>query len=178
MKLDLKRTDFNVKKTISVFETTLDIPELNNAIINIIDSVGDVQNNGTNVKGQMTEWNMLRYSEFNTLGEIFKNVVVNISQVAYDYPFNPAIDQIWGIKYKSEDETLEHNHFPSHFACVYYVSVPENAPGLYFPEANIERAVKTGSLIFFEGSTLHSVKKRQFNGFRYAVAANISHVNL
>ena len=142
-------------------------------IIKIIDDYGDRQNHKTNVKAQMTEWQMWHEFGFKELANIVLNLSKEISIIKYNKSIEPVLVDIWGMKYKSEDFALLHDHWPSLWSFVYYVNSPEGAPGLFFPEIEKEIKIEPGFLIFFEGHVKHSVKSTKFKDFRYVVSGNI-----
>jgi len=154
-------------------EAIINNPEMDKNIIKIINEQGDRQKSLTNVKAQMTEWKLTNLDGFKDLCEIIKELSIKASLAKYNKKINPYISDIWGIKYKSFDYTVSHHHFPATWACVYYINPPKDSPGLYFPEENKEIEIHHGKLIMFEGDVYHEVKKKQFEGFRYVVSANI-----
>ncbi len=154
-------------------EAIINNPEMDKNIIKIINEQGDRQKSLTNVKAQMTEWKLTNLDGFKDLCEIIKDLSIQASEIKYKRKIKPHIVSIWGMKYKSLDYALPHDHFPSTWSCVYYINPPKNSPGLYFPEENKEIEICHGKLIIFEGNVLHEVKKQEFEGFRYVVSANI-----
>lgn len=160
-----------------ILEATINNPEMDKNIIKIIDEQGDKQKMLTNVKAQMTEWNVGNKDGFKELVDIIKNLSIKASEIKYKTTINPYIKSIWGMKYKSFDYALPHDHFPATWACVYYINPPKDSPGLYFPEENKEIEIHHGKLIIFEGNVLHEVKTKQFEGFRYVVSANINDIS-
>jgi hypothetical protein len=160
-----------------LLEATINNPSMDKNIIRIINEQGDRQKLLTNVKAQMTEWNILNENGFKELGDIVKNLSIQASEIKYNRKIVPFITCIWGAKYKSLDYAISHDHFPATWSCVYYINPPKNAPGLYFPEENKEIEIYHGKLIMFEGNVLHEVKKQEFDGFRYVVAANINDIS-
>lgn len=94
---------------------------MNNSIVEQIDLQGDRQKYRTNVKAQMTDWNMIDKPGFNSLVNIICNSVKEISMTKYNIPFNPIINDIWGINYKKNDTTLERRSLAIYiFMCVLY----------------------------------------------------------
>lgn len=160
-----------------LLETTINNPEMDKNIIRIINEQGDRQKLLTNVKAQMTEWNLLNEDGFKELGNIVKDLSIQASEIKYKTNIKPFITAMWGIKYKSLDYAILHDHFPATWSCVYYINPPKNSPGLYFPEENKEIDIHHGKLIMFEGNVLHEVKKQEFEGFRYVVSANINDIS-
>jgi hypothetical protein len=171
--IELKKNEIISNSTITTFETILEDEKMNKDIIETIDKQGDRQNYKTNVKAQMTEWNMKEQQGFKQLSFTILQIVTEISLHKYNIKINPFINDMWGLKYKSNDLTISHDHWPALWSCVYYINPPLNSPGLFFTEANIEKSVQHGLLIFFEGHVKHEVKQSKYEGYRYVVSANI-----
>lgn len=173
--LQIQRKDLPSNTILTTFEVIIDDEKMNKKIVKIIDQQGDRQNHTTNVKAQMTSWKMMDQPGFKELAEIIKNVAFEVSKEKYSFIMNPTITDMWGLKYKSEEIAEPHDHYPSNWSCAYYINPPQNAPGLYFPEANTEIKPVNGLLILFEGNVKHSVRPAKFEGFRYVVSANLYH---
>ena len=109
---------------------------------------------------------------FKNLLTITDSIVKDIQHHHFGLKIPLYLKEIWGTKYKSNDETIEHNHYPSSWSFVYYPNEVEGAPGLTFGEAGVERTIKKGMLLFFHSMLKHSVRKQEFKGFRYCVAGN------
>ena len=164
-----------LKSYLTVWESKLDIPKINNKIKKVIDKQGDKQNHRSNVKAQMTLWHMQNEDGFKELSAILIDCVEKISKIRYKMDTKFKIDTMWGMKYKSEETAVGHNHWPATWSCVYYLNAPEGASGLLFNEVGdqgVERKIEEGLLIFFPGDLVHSVRPSKFKGYRYAVSAN------
>ena len=66
---DLKRKDLPLKGYLTIFETKIDEPQMDKDIIKEINKQGDKQNRQTNVKCQMTQWDMHEKPGFKLLSE-------------------------------------------------------------------------------------------------------------
>ena len=179
--IEIKRKDLPLKGFITTFECILDEPKINKDIKKIIDKYGDRQNHKTNVKAQMTEWKMWHEPGFKRLADIVLDISRKISVAKYNRPINPMLDNLWGMKYKSEEVAIAHDHWPAIWSFVYYLNAPKDAPGLFFPEMGEqggERKIEPGLLIFFEGHIKHSVRPAKFKGYRYVVSGNIKENNV
>ena len=178
--IEIKRKDLPLKGFITTFECILDEPKINKDIKKIIDKYGDRQNHKTNVKAQMTEWKMWHEPGFKRLADIVLDISRKISVAKYNRPINPMLDNLWGMKYKSEEVAVAHDHWPAIWSFVYYLNAPKDAPGLFFSEMGEqggERKIEPGLLIFFEGHIKHSVRPAKFKGYRYVVSGNIKEKN-
>ena len=129
----------------------------------------------------MTEWKMWHEPGFKRLADIVLDISRKISVAKYNRPINPMLDNLWGMKYKSEEVAVTHDHWPAIWSFVYYLNAPKDAPGLFFPEMGEqggERKIEPGLLIFFEGHIKHSVRPAKFKGYRYVVSGNIKENNV
>jgi hypothetical protein len=171
--LEIKEKKLNSNITFSIFETIISDEKMNQDIIKVIDKQGNKQNYSTNVKAQMTEWNMINEPGFDNLSKTISDLSIYASKKKYNVKIKPVVHNIWGIKYKSEEIALTHDHWPALWSCVYYINPPKNAPGLLFTEANVERQLENGLLIMFEGHIKHEVRKIKYTDYRYVVSANV-----
>ena len=160
-----------------MFECKLDNPEMNKQIKKVIDKQGDRQNHKTNVKAQMTECKMWNEPGFKELSMIAIQIAQKISLEKYNLKVNLFLNELWGMKYKSEEVALQHDHWPAVWSFVYYLNAPEDAPGLFFPEAEeqgVERKLEEGLLVMFEGNVKHAVRPAKFEGYRYVGSGNLN----
>ena len=173
---NIQRKDLPLKSFMTCFECKLNDPKMDKDIIKSINKQGDRQNYKTNVQAQMTEWLMSNEPGFDKLSNIVLNIGENISHLKYNRTTKLVLDNIWGMKYKSEETTITHDHWPSLWSFVYYVNEPKDAPGLFFPEMGDqggERKIEKGLLVFFEGHVKHAVRPKKHKGYRYVVSGNM-----
>ena len=84
---------------------------------------------------------------------------------------------MWGMRYKSGEQAIMHDHWPALWSFAYYLNAPEGAPGLFFKEMGAQggmRKLEPGLLIMFPGYVQHGVQPQKFKGYRYVVSANVS----
>ena len=175
--IELQRKDMPLKGTITTFECKLNDPKMDKELIKTIDEYGDRQNHSSNVKAQMTEWKMWHEPSFKKIADISLNIANQISPSLYNRSIGLQLETLWGMKYKSGESAIEHDHWPSIWSFVYYINAPKNASGLFFPEMGEqggERKLEKGLMIFFQGHIKHSVRPSKFKGSRYCVSGNIS----
>tara|TARA_B100001113_G_C20950483_1_gene552910 strand:+ start:89 stop:631 length:543 start_codon:yes stop_codon:yes gene_type:complete len=174
---NIQRKDMPLKGWITTYETIINDPEMDKEIKKIIDKQGDRQNKQTNVKAQMTEWNMKDQPGFKKLGNIAINIAKKATIDKYlrdDYDFK--IFNIWGMKYKSGDQAMPHDHWPALWSFAYYLNAPKDAPGLFFPnmgEQGGERKLEKGLFVMFDGYIKHAVRPAEYKGYRYVVSGNL-----
>jgi len=154
------------------YEVMIDNEKMNKKIIDQIDKSGDRQKRESNVKADMTDWDMRKKPGFKELIKITDKVVVDVQKKHFNVNTKLILDDVWGTKYKSNEETIEHDHYPAAWSFVYYPNATKGAPGLTFREANVERTIVKGLLMFFLGNVRHSVQKKEYEGYRYCVAGN------
>ena len=165
-----------LKGWIITYETMIKDPKMDKQIKKIIDGQGDRQNNKSNVQAQMTEWVMQDEPGFKKLADIVKTMAIECSLKQYNRRIIPEISDMWGMKYKSNDYTFTHDHWPALWSFAYYLNAPKGAPGLFFPhmgEQGGERKLEPGLLIMFPGHIQHAVRKVIYRGYRYVVSANV-----
>ena len=165
-----------LKGWIITYETMIKDPKMDKQIKKIIDGQGDRQNNKSNVQAQMTEWVMQDEPGFKKLADIVKTMAIECSLKQYNRRIIPEISDMWGMKYKSNDYTFTHDHWPALWSFAYYLNAPKDAPGLFFPqmgEQGGERKLEPGLLIMFQGHIQHAVRKVIYRGYRYVVSANV-----
>lgn len=171
---------------LEVYTCDLNLGSLNKVYIDIINLEGDKQHRSTNIKADMTDWNLNnKYKEFEPLAKVFSDIYKHILQISHpqwyeniqiyhghDYRFK-NID-IWGAKYKSREKTIPHSHMPSTISMCLYLKVPKGCPGLTFNDLSKTISVKENQMIIFPGTIVHSVKSKKFRGNRYVLAANLN----
>ena len=172
----IQKKDLPLKSFLTTFEMKLDEPKMDKDIIKVINKCGDKQNHKTNVKAQMSKWQMWDEPGFKLLKNYIMDMAIKISKQQYNTSLDPFFKDMWGMKYKSEEYAIPHDHWPAVWSCAYYVNAPKEAPGLFFPEMGEqggERQLEQGLLIMFPGHTKHGVRPKKFKGNRYVVSANI-----
>ena len=147
------------------------LEHLNNDLTKIIKLVGDIQNQKTNVKADMTDWFMHRkYQIFNFVGDI----AIKLAQEASPYEGQFELYDIWGVVYKRDNFTKPHDHWPHPWSFSYYVKsdgttpimFPETFPGYLYP--------KTNDMVLFPGIIRHSVPFHKSDEERIIVSGNIN----
>ena len=132
--LDIKRKDMPLKSWITTYETKIDDPKMDKQIKKIIDKQGDRQKHNSNVKAQMTEWHMHNELGFKKLVDISIDIAKRVSLNKYNRNIDFKLNNLWGMKYRSEETTISHDHWPALWSFVYFLNAPKAAPGLFFPE--------------------------------------------
>ena len=176
---NIQRKDMPLKGLLTTYEIRIDDPIMDKEIKKVIDKKGDRQNHKTNVKAQMTEWKMWNEPGFKQLADIAINLAKKASTDKHMREVNLRLSNLWGMKYKSGEEAIPHDHWPALWSFAYYLNAPKDAPGLFFPdlgEQGGERKLEKGLLVMFEGYIRHAVRKSKFKGYRYVVSGNLYEV--
>ena len=143
---------------------------LNNNLTKIIKLVGDIQNQKTNVKADMTDWFMHRkYQIFNFVGDI----AIKLAQEASPYEGQFELYDIWGVVYKRDNFTKPHDHWPHPWSFSYYVKSDGTTP-IMFPEGPCYLYPKTNDMVLFPGIIQHSVPFHESDEERIIVSGNIN----
>ena len=170
------RKDLPLQSTMTFFETHVKDKKMDDQIKKHIDK-GDKINHKSNVKADMTEWIMQHKTGFKDLAKVILEMSVEGSKLRYNRKINPYITNMWGMRYKSGEQAIMHDHWPALWSFVYYLNAPEGAPGLFFKEMGAQggmRKLESGLLMMFPGYILHGVQPQNFKGYRYVVSANVS----
>lgn len=155
-----------------IYTCIIDDEEMNRQIVSVIDEIGDVQGNTTNVKAQMTEWKMADKPGFIKLSYIFREIAKEISFNDHKRTYGMRVKDMWGMKYKSGDYANLHDHWPALWSMTYYINPPENGPNIVFPTSKYQIKPVNGLMCIFPAYVKHEVEKKEFEGFRYVVSAN------
>ena len=165
--------NFKTIKPDSIFTSILIDPEMVKDIENEIETMGDKQDHKTNVKAQMTEWNMQDRPGFDKLKERIVEMVEFISKKYYNRQLKTRISDMWGMSYGKGDHAIVHDHWPALWSGVYYTSVPKNSGELYFPQLKQSIMPKDNQMLIFNGATRHGVKENLSDEKRVCVSFNL-----
>ena len=150
----------------------------NDLFVEQILSRGDQQERKTNVKAQMTEWNVREPEWYNLCKDIIDNHIFYLSG---EIDVRWKIVNIWGASYEKGDWTNYHAHRPCTFSFCYYpkADIRDSSP-LIFPDMQGEKkgywySVKprTGQLVIFPAYLTHGVPFQKENRGRIVIAGNI-----
>ena len=137
-----------------VIRRTLSLQHTHQEMSEIIRSHSHEEERKSNVKACMTNYFLHR-----------QHTIVNDVCFTFD---------CWGAIYRKNDFTLPHTHGPALWSWVYYISIPNNAPPLYFDEAKFKVYPKSDEIILFPGHVRHEVPKAEnMTEERIVLAGNI-----
>jgi len=136
---------------------------------------GDKHNKKTNVKANMTDWNMSQHENWRELGlNIVKDGVLRLSPtIVTKQRVNWGITQIWGNLYNCGDFSVDHHHIPSVWSFVYYVRVPYGSSGLIFPDLDYIVNPSEGDFVLFPSHLMHGVRSNLSKEARISISGNI-----
>ena len=124
----------------------------------------------SNVRAWRSHWFTHKITKvFDPLVKIMVSAVDYVADAYYNEPdakfetFN-----FWVMDYDDGDETMEHNHFPSEFSCVYYVDCEEGCSPLIIEGETIQP--ENGLLVIFPAHLDHKVPANK--GRRMAASGN------
>lgn len=145
--------------------------KVNNEIINILNEQGDKKESQTNVKAQMSDWNMLSYHPFNVVAERAQEVVREWYATRAGVILHTKITACWGAVYRKGDYTINHAHLPDSYSFVYYPKAEEGCSPLILQGYSYQP--RTGYGLIFPSWVEHFVPKSFADDDRVVVAGNM-----
>lgn len=148
-----------------------DIP--NGTIEKIIHAEGDVQNNNTNLKCDMTSWKF--HTEYEVIGVLAKFITEIIND---QDPYNWILGDCWGAVYRKGNAANMHSHYPYGKSFIYYVKALDGSSPLVFDNTYYRDQVysinpKTGMLVTFPSDCEHSVPASTSDEERTIISGNL-----
>ena len=141
-------------------------------LTNIIRNQGDRQNHETNVKANMTTWDMYKNESFKLIIDF---AIDTLKQEVQPYPTGETYcTDAWGIIYKTGDKTNPHAHWPSLWSFTYYVDACSECSPLMLLGAKGNIKPNTGLIFIFPATVSHYVPEQKCKHDRIVIAGNIS----
>ena len=144
---------------------------INKLIIDVLQEQGDRKQSSTNVKAQMSEWNMLEYEPFKVVADRAQEVVREWYHTRAGIILNTNVTACWGAVYRKGDYTINHAHLPDSYSFVYYPKAEENCAPLVIQGYSYQP--KTGYGLIFPSWADHFVPKTFLDDDRVVVAGNM-----
>jgi hypothetical protein len=144
--------------------------QINKKISDFVKSFGDRQFKLTNVKANMTDWN-IDSPEISILKRWIMNVFsseFNLMTERYDF----FIADFWGNHYQKGDFTIFHDHVPATHSFCYFVKCSKNSSPFIFKHSNFKVNAEEGKLVIFPSYLKHYVPKEK-DGDRVTLSGNI-----
>ena len=142
-----------------VIRRTLGFQNYHEQMSDIIRSHKHEEERKSNVKAYMT--NYFLHKQHSIINDV-ANKAIGIIQSIQVKDQKGNLDKFftfdcWGAIYSVDDYTIPHTHGPAFCSWVYYIQVPNNAPPLYFNEADLRIHPKPDEIILFPGHVRHEV---------------------
>lgn len=173
----METNSINIQKiniSLPVFTTKLsDCEELNNYLKEVIleEQKKDPNGNESNVKAWHSSWDTHHKSmDYKPIIDLVMSCVEFIAKDFFNCTSKFKLFNFWVMIYEEGEYTVPHTHFPSTFACVYYVDVEEGCSPIVF-ENNLEVYPENGLLVIFPAVLKHEVPPTK--GKRIAISMNI-----
>ena len=168
----------HLKAPIKISTLALGIPQsYKEKCIEEIYRLGDSMNQQTNVKAQMTSYQIWNESH------VFDNLLSNIDNIINNvFPIGiPNIryktGDTWGAVYKEGHYARKHNHQPALLSWVYYLKSKGDTP-LVFDDCDFKVNPMDDALIIFPAYITHSVPKHIGKEDRICLAGNVNWIDL
>ena len=159
-----------------VIRRTLSLQHTHQEMSEIIRSHSHEEERKSNVKACMTNYFLHRqHTIINDVCDSAIDIIKSIQVKDQKGTLNKFFTfDCWGAIYRKNDFTLPHTHGPALWSWVYYISIPNNAPPLYFDEAKFKVYPKSDEIILFPGHVRHEVPKAEnMTEERIVLAGNI-----
>jgi hypothetical protein len=147
-------------QNLSIFSITLDnYQELNQQLKEVIEEHRKLypETNNSNVKAWHSNWES---HKDNPKFKLIVDKVLELCEVVSLEYFNRKIQfecsNMWAIQYEKGEYAVKHSHYPSDFACVYYVDVEPGCSPIIFEE-ELEVFPQNGMLLIFPANLQHEV---------------------
>jgi len=163
-----------VKKELPVFTTILDNhQELNTYLKQVIKEHRQLhpETNESNVKAWHSSW--ITHQEnpkFQPIVDLVLNACEFISSGYFEQKMQFKCFNMWAMEYERGEYAVRHSHYPSDFACAYYVDVEPGCAPIIF-EGTLEVHPENGMLVIFPAILHHEVPPT--NARRTVISANI-----
>ena len=170
---EIYQHNFKTIKPDSIFTSMIVDPQMGEDIEKEIRDMGDKQDHKTNVKAQMTEWNMQDKPGFIKFKEYIYPMIEFISKKYYNRTISPRISDMWGMIYRKGDHAIVHDHWPALWSGVYYLRAPKGSGDLVFPQLKQRIQPKDNLLVIFKGDVRHGVEESKTDEERICVSFNV-----
>lgn len=149
-----------IKKEIPVFTTILDNhQEINRYLLEVIREHRQLhpESNKSNVSAWHTNWMTHKENpKFQPIVDLVLSACEFVSQGYFNCEMQFKCFNMWAMQYEKSDYTKKHSHYPSDFACVYYVDVKPGCSPIIF-EGDLKVYPENGMLVLFPAILHHEV---------------------
>ena len=172
------------KYNVPIFTNILDLEyEDTQKYKNRIYEIGDQMKKKTNVKADMSNYNLHRTDE--SFHPLLKKIIDTIKK---DFPidllvnldvnkkedYHYIVQNFWSAIYKGREFTVRHNHIGAYIGFCYYLQVDEFSSSITFDDINLQIQPENNMLVVFPAYLNHSVVEQKEDGEdRIILAGNI-----
>jgi len=155
-----------------IFIGSIDDGDMDELLVKDIKEQGDRQKHKSNVKAQMTQWYRGKQPGYKILAQRVLSCAIDAMDPNFN---NPVMSDMWGAKYVSGEEAIQHHHYPAALSFCYYITGDKDHPAIHFPGFNRRFEIFPGMLVIFPGWAQHFVPSQKFKNPRYVCAGNMHH---
>lgn len=166
----INETIVNIQVTVPFWEFQVDDLD-NEKLVELILEQGDKKDRKTNVKADMTDWNMTRQPLFKQITDRVEDVVKDWYWTRSGVQLLTNVSACWGAVYRKGDFAVPHAHLPDSYSFVYYPKAEAGCSTLMFKGYNYQP--KTGYGVIFPSYLDHMVKPEESDSIRVVVAGNL-----
>ena len=149
-----------VKKELPVFTTILDnYRELNTYLKQVILEHRQLypKTNESNVKAWHSSWKSHEENpKFQPIVDLVLSACEFVSHGYFEQKMTFKCFNMWAMQYEKGEYSVRHSHYPSDFACVYYVDVEPGCSPIIF-EGDLKVVPENGMLVLFPAMLHHEV---------------------
>jgi hypothetical protein len=166
----INNINLNIQVAVSFWE--FQIEEIDNHdLVKIILEQGDKQNRKSNVKADMTNWNMTSYTPFKQITDQVEDIVKDWYWQNANIQLLTNISACWGVVYRKGDFAVPHEHLPDSYSFVYYPQAEAGCSSLIFNGYTYQP--KTGYGLIFPSYLTHMVNPEMSENIRVVVSGNL-----
>ena len=149
-----------IKKELPVFTTILNNhEELNAYLMDVITEHRRLhpETNKSNVSAWHSSWKTHEENpKFQPIVDLVLSACEFVSQGYFEQKMQFKCFNMWAMQYEKSDYAKRHSHYPSDFACAYYVDVEPGCSPIIF-ESDLKVYPKNGMLVLFPAILHHEV---------------------
>ena len=135
-------------------------------------NAGDCQNRSTNVKADMTQWQIWKETDlFNKFLSEASKEIISLSWVQNNKDF--LFSNVWAAVYRKGDYATIHDHILTYISFVVCLDDGGLSHPLVFSDSNIQVEMITGRIVVFPSYVKHHVPVYYGESPRVVLAGNI-----
>ena len=137
----------------------------------------DEMNKSTNVKGNMTSYSALQ--DVQECADLISKAIFTIDSIVKlrsshgRDSFIYRVTDDWGMRHNTNDYSINHAHYPSHWSAAFYTTVPDPKPIMKLIEFNDKVELDNNMLVIFPAMVNHEVSINKSDKERISMAFNI-----